>query len=79
MRKLTEDEREAYRQEANEEAYDREQQRNYRLNASKHPHDLEYMAPEGYCPICMGFTTQINSAGECRECGTKVCEVEEEE
>jgi hypothetical protein len=36
MRKLTEDEREEYRQEANEEAYDREQQCKAINNQSKH-------------------------------------------
>lgn len=36
MRKPTEDEREEYRQEAAEEAYEHEQQRKWASNASKH-------------------------------------------
>jgi hypothetical protein len=47
MRKLTEDEKSAYRQEANEEEYNREQQRKLSRNASKHVLDPDREWPEG--------------------------------
>jgi hypothetical protein len=46
MRKLTEDEKALYRQEANEEAYDREQQRKAINNQSKHVLDPDREWPE---------------------------------
>jgi len=27
---------------------------------------------EAYCPKCKGYTTNYNSRGECKECGTEV-------
>jgi hypothetical protein len=46
MRKQTEDEIAEYRQEANEEAYNREQQREWAANQSKHVLDPDREWPE---------------------------------
>jgi hypothetical protein len=47
MKQMDEDERTAYRQEANEEEYNREQQRKLSRNASKHVLDPDREWEEG--------------------------------